>query len=116
MSLAERLARTEPDKLAELRERVQVQLVEVLGPKLYDTTISDRELQEMVHGRLREILDLEPSLISGQEKAQLIRQIGDSVLGLGPLEPFVRDPDITEVAGSTKRAPTSTPGSPTDPG
>src|SRR5204862_3602816 len=27
----------------------------------------------------------------------ITRQIGDSIVGLGPLEPFVRDPDITEI-------------------
>ena len=27
----------------------------------------------------------------------IARQIGDSVLGLGPLEPFVRDPDVSEI-------------------
>ncbi|HEX2425041.1 MAG TPA: CpaF family protein, partial [Actinomycetota bacterium] len=32
-----------------------------------------------------------------QEKLQIVRQIGDSVLGLGPLEPFTRDPDVTEI-------------------
>ena len=34
---------------------------------------------------------------SPQEKLLIIRQIGDNVLGLGPLEPFVRDDDVTEI-------------------
>jgi pilus assembly protein CpaF len=98
MSLAERLARSEkPDKLEEVRSRLQLRLVEALGPKLYDATTSDRDLQEMVHRRLKELLEEEQLTISAQDKAQIIQQIGDGVLGLGPLEPFVRDPDITEV-------------------
>ena len=35
--------------------------------------------------------------LSIQEKAHIIQQIGDNILGLGPLEPFVRDPEITEI-------------------
>ena len=35
--------------------------------------------------------------LSAQEKLLIVRQIGDSVLGLGPLEPFVRDPEVTEI-------------------
>jgi pilus assembly protein CpaF len=98
MSLAERLARADrPDRIEEVRTRVQNRLVEVLGPKLYDATLSDREIQDMVHRRLRELLDEEETPLSGQEKAHIIQLIGDSVLGLGPLEPFIRDPEVTEV-------------------
>jgi pilus assembly protein CpaF len=98
MSLAERLAQSgRTDRLAGVRGRVQGQLVEALGPKLYDMSLSEAELRESVHQRLRELLDEEEITLSVQEKAELIRQIGDGILGLGPLEEFVRDPEITEI-------------------
>jgi pilus assembly protein CpaF len=98
MSLAERLAKsTQKDRITEVRIRVQDRLVETLGPRLYDATLSDTELEGLVHQRLRELLDEEEAGLSAQEKLLIVRQIGDSVLGLGPLETFVRDPDITEV-------------------
>src|SRR6266540_3368468 len=98
MSLAERLSKIDrPDRTAEVRNRVQGQLVESLGPKLYDATLSDKDLQELVHGRLRELLDEERIPLSVQEKALVIQQIGDNILGLGPIEPFIRDPDVTEI-------------------
>jgi pilus assembly protein CpaF len=98
MSLADRLANASPkDRIAETRNRVQERLVETLGPRLYDATMSDTELEGLVHQRLRELLDEEESQLSPQEKLLIVRQIGDSVLGLGPLEPFTRDPDVTEV-------------------
>ena len=43
------------------------------------------------------MLDEDDSGLSPQEKLLIIRQIGDNVLGLGPLEPFVRDDDVTEI-------------------
>ena len=98
MSLADRLAKTQQrDRITEVRSRVQEQLVESLGPRLYDATMSDNELEGLVHQRLRELLDEEEGLLSAQEKLLIVRQIGDSVLGLGPLEPFVRDPEVTEI-------------------
>jgi len=98
MSLAERLAKsTQKDRITEVRIRVQDRLVETLGPKLYDASLSDTELEGLVHQRLRELLDEEEAGLSAQEKLLIVRQIGDSVLGLGPLETFIRDPDITEV-------------------
>ena len=98
MSLADRLAKAQQrDRITEVRLRVQERLVEVLGPRLYDSTLSDDELEGLVHQRLRELLDDEEGPLSAQEKLLIVRQIGDSVLGLGPLEPFVRDPDVTEI-------------------
>jgi pilus assembly protein CpaF len=98
MSLADRLAKAQQrDRIADVRSRVQEQLVESLGPRLYDATLSDTELEGLVHQRLRELLDDEEGPLSAQEKLLIVRQIGDSVLGLGPLEPFVRDPEVTEI-------------------
>ncbi len=98
MSLAERLSKIErPDRTAEVRNRVQGKLVESLGPKLYDATLSDKDLQELVHSRLRQLLDEEQVPLSAQEKAVIIQQIGDNILGLGPIEPFIRDSEVTEI-------------------
>ena len=98
MSLADRLAKAQQkDRIAEIRIRVQERLVEVLGPRLYDASMSDTELEGLVHQRLRELLDEEEPGLSAQEKLLIVRQIGDSVLGLGPLEPFIRDPEVTDV-------------------
>jgi pilus assembly protein CpaF len=98
MSLADRLAKAQQrDRIAEIRTRVQERLVEVLGPRLYDASMSDTELEGLVHQRLRELLDEEEPGLSAQEKLLIVRQIGDSVLGLGPLEPSVRDPEVTEI-------------------
>jgi pilus assembly protein CpaF len=98
MSLADRLAKAQQrDRIAEIRTHVQERLVEVLGPRLYDASLSDTELEGLVHQRLRELLDEDEPGLSAQEKLLIVRQIGDSVLGLGPLEPFVRDPEVTEI-------------------
>ena len=59
MSLADRLAKAQQkDRIAEI-VRVQERLVEVLGPRLYDASMSDTELEGLVHQRLRELLDEE---------------------------------------------------------
>jgi pilus assembly protein CpaF len=98
MSLADRLAKAQQkDRIGEIRIRVQERLVEVLGPRLYDASMSDTELEGLVHQRLRELLDEEEPGLSAQEKLLIVRQIGDGVLGLGPLEPFIRDPEVTDV-------------------
>ena len=119
MSISERLGRIDrPDRTTEVRDRVQVRLVESLGPKLYDAEMSELALEDLVHSKLRELLDQEAVPLSTQEKASIIQQIGDSILGLGPLEPFVRDPDVTEIMvnGPRRRSTSSGAGKiyPTD--
>jgi pilus assembly protein CpaF len=98
MSLAERLARSpNADRIVQVRERVQSRLIEVLGPRLNDTTVSEEELETLVHERITELLREEATPLSGQEKAQISRDIGDSVLGLGPLEELMADTEVTEI-------------------
>jgi pilus assembly protein CpaF len=98
VSLAERLSRQEqPDRSAEIRDQIQARLIEVLGARLYDDAMEDGELRRLVDRRLRELLDEVETPLSIQEKAHIIQQIGDNILGLGPIEPFIRDPEITEV-------------------
>jgi hypothetical protein len=58
MSLADRLAQAnKQDRIAEVRTRVQARLVAVLGPRLYDSEMSEPELKDLVHKKLRSLLD-----------------------------------------------------------
>ncbi len=98
MSLAERLARPgKPDRLETVLRQVQTALIERLGPRLYDASLSENQLDDMVRKQLRELIDDREYALTTQEKAEIVRQIGDSVLGLGPLEPFIRDDEVTEI-------------------
>jgi pilus assembly protein CpaF len=98
MSLADRLSKSElPDKTADVAGRLQTRLVEVLGPRLYDGAVSETELREQVHQRLGELLEGEASPLSSREKSQVVRQVADIVLGLGPLEEYMKDPEVTEI-------------------
>ncbi len=98
MSLAERLAQNErPDRVAEVRARIQHQMIEALGPTLYDSTISEREMRELVHHRLNELLIADDTPLSAREKSIILTDITDGVLGLGPLESLIKDDTITEI-------------------
>ncbi|MDQ3940653.1 MAG: CpaF family protein, partial [Actinomycetota bacterium] len=98
MSLVERLARSgSVDRATEVRDRVQAKLVDALGPRLYESGPSEEELEKLVREHLRSLLDEEEIPLSGQEKLEMTRDISDVVLGLGPLEEFMRDGDVTEI-------------------
>ena len=98
MSLAERLARSQnADRVDQVRDHIQARLIEVLGPRLNDTSTSEDELRKLVHDRLRELLAEEETPLSVQDKNQITRDISDSVMGLGPLEELLNDTEVTEI-------------------
>src|SRR3990170_4179406 len=98
MSFAERLVKKESsDRVTAVREHVQARLVEDLGPRLYDSTISEDELKQLVNQKLLDLLRGEMVQLSAHEKVLVSRQITDMVMGLGPLEEFLHDDTVTEV-------------------
>ena len=44
-----------------------------------------------------EQLALDRTPLTREERAQIVREIADDILGYGPLEPFLRDDSVTEV-------------------
>jgi len=81
-----------------LRQRVHSQLIEELGPVLYDRELSEKELKQRVTTQLRGVLANEKSVvISAAERNQLMQDVADDILGYGPIEPFLSDPTITEI-------------------
>lgn len=85
----------EQHEAKELKERVRRRLLDERDPALFSGDPSQKRirLREAVHRVLAE----DRILIPGPELAQLVRQIADEVVGLGPLEVLIRDPQITEV-------------------
>jgi pilus assembly protein CpaF len=78
-----------------LKARIQDELLSKLDPKM-DVVRSD-ELRRTIREMYDDILAEETVVLSRAEREQLFEQIVAEILGLGPLEPFLADPTITEV-------------------
>src|SRR3982750_160961 len=83
--------------LDELRQKIHHHLIEELGPILYDKRLSEPELRRRVNEQLQVALSKERAPLSAADKAQLIQDVSDDVLGYGPIDGYLRDPEITEV-------------------
>jgi hypothetical protein len=91
-----------------LRQRMHSQLIEELGPVLYDRDFSEKELKQRVTAHLRGALANDKSVvISAAERNQLMQDVADDVLGYGPIEPFLSDPTISEIMVKGPRTSTS---------
>ncbi|MGH9039798.1 MAG: CpaF family protein [Acidimicrobiia bacterium] len=83
--------------LDELRQKIHHLLIDELGPLLYDRRVGEEELRRQVHDHLAVILGRERVPLSGADRAQLVQDVSDDVLGYGPIDHFLGDPEITEV-------------------
>jgi pilus assembly protein CpaF len=90
-------AATSLDRFAELRRKVHQALLQAMGPKLYDQKMTAEQLEVRVQRELTAVLETEDTPMSAADRQRLISETTDDILGYGPLEPFLRDPTITEV-------------------
>jgi pilus assembly protein CpaF len=90
--------------LDELRQKIHHHLIEELGPILYDRRLSEDDLKRRVHEALQAALAKERAPLTTADKNQLIQDVSDDVLGYGPIDRLLKDPEITEVManGPTK--------------
>jgi pilus assembly protein CpaF len=86
------------DALSELRGRLHFKVVEELGPTLYDRGMSDAELRLRVLEMLEWAVDQEQGLpLTSADRRALLNEIASDVLGYGPIDPLLNDPEVTEV-------------------
>lgn len=89
--------RRNADPFADVKRQVHQALLDNLGPKLYDSTQTQGELEQKVRQTLQEVLTKEDTPLTTADRARIAQDIADDILGYGPLEPYLRDSDITEV-------------------
>ena len=68
-----------------------------MGPRLYDPHLSEAELASQVRLTLAEVIDSEDTPLSLADRTRIAQDVSDDILGHGPLEPFLRDADVTEI-------------------
>jgi pilus assembly protein CpaF len=85
------------DPFADVRRNVHDALMETLGPKLYDANLSERELEQRVTETLQTVLDRDQTPMTAADRQRVAQEVADEILGHGPLEPYLRDPEVSEI-------------------
>src|SRR5579862_2124432 len=63
--------------------------------------IDNQKMRSEVRQALLGLIDGEPTLLSSTEKQQICDEVLDEVFGLGPLEPLLKDPTISDILVNT---------------
>jgi pilus assembly protein CpaF len=82
---------------AQIKERAQEALLVRLGSRLYDASLPDDQLHKLVVKELTTIVAGERAPLSPGERHRLVEEICDDVLGYGPIEKYLDDPNVSEV-------------------
>jgi len=59
--------------------------------------IDNQRIRGEVRQALIALIDAEPTLLSSLEKQQICEEVLDEVFGLGPLEPLLQDPTVSDI-------------------
>jgi len=91
-----RIRTTQTSPLAEIRRRVHKELQDILGPQLYNER-SAEVLAQSVRKTLAEVLAKDEHALNAADRTRITSEICDEILGHGPLEPLLRDQDVSEI-------------------
>jgi pilus assembly protein CpaF len=92
-----RRAARNADPFASVKRSVHQGLLEVLGPKLYDAHLDQRELEQQVTQTLQAVLQHDDTPMTASDRVRVAQEVADEILGHGPLEPYLRDPSVSEI-------------------
>jgi pilus assembly protein CpaF len=85
------------DPFGDVKRQVHQALLDTLGPKLYDSRLTQSELEQQVRQTLQEVLSGGALPLTTADRARLAQEIADDILGYGPIEPHLRDVEVTEI-------------------
>ncbi len=95
---------TATNEYQELKIEVQNKLLDVMDLKLLDTIETGQLRQEIRRLSERVLSEMKSTVpLNFQEREKLLKDIEDEVMGLGPIEPFMRDPTVADILVNTYR-------------
>jgi len=80
----------------QLRSKIHSKLLEEIDLESMER-LEDRIKRERVSQLVRTMLEREKTPLTMAEREQLVREVLDELFGLGPLEPFLDDPTISDI-------------------
>ena len=92
-----RLEAVAPTALADFKASVQQALYARLGTELFDSSLSSVQLTAQVSQEITSLMNSSTVPLSIPERQELAAAIVNDVVGLGPIEQFLADPDVSEV-------------------
>jgi pilus assembly protein CpaF len=85
------------DALVKVKDRAGKALFERLGTRLTDSSLTEEQLHALVRAELNTVVAEERAPLTRDERQRLLQEVGDDVLGYGPLQRLLDDPTVSEI-------------------
>src|ERR1051325_4972078 len=83
------------ESFRDVKFRIQNRVIQDLDPKL-DLT-NQVEVRRQIEEIFSRVIDEEGLALTRAERVRMLEQIPDEIIGLGPLEPLLRDDSVSEI-------------------
>src|SRR5690606_24144810 len=92
----------EAAQLQDLKRRIHRKLLERLNLSNLEN-VSREQATEAIRTSVQDLLSAETVAINMEERERLVRQVLDEIFGLGPLEPLMQDPEVSDILVNTHK-------------
>lgn len=87
-------------KLQDMKNRIHRRLMDRINLKMIDE-LDEQTLRAQIATVVRDLIEEEKMPLNAAEKTEVVVEIQNEVLGLGPIEPLLADPSVSDILVNT---------------
>ncbi len=87
-------------ELLETKTRIHRQLLDRMNLEVIDQ-LTPKQVRDQIADLSRRLMNEQNVKLNGEERDRVVQQIQDEVLGLGPIEPLLADPSVSDIMVNT---------------
>jgi pilus assembly protein CpaF len=81
----------------DLRRTIHHQLIEELGPVLFDRKLEPEELRRRITDAIQAAIARERTPLSASDRAKMVDDLTDDIIGYGAIDRFLKDDEVTDI-------------------
>ena len=85
------------DEFADLKDKIHREMIEIINQESGSDQMLSENKEAYLKNALEKLIESKDINIPRSDRLRLINEIYNNVVGLGPLEPLLNDPEITEI-------------------
>ena len=86
-----------PDENAELKSQIQAEVIDLVNREANRLRDDDPGKEEFIRSTIESIVNIRASELSRAERTKIAAELYSDIVGLGPIDPLLADPDISEI-------------------
>ena len=90
-------ATSHPEEHSDLKQQIHAEVIDLLNRESAHLRNDDPEKKDYIRSVLESVTNLRGSNIPRSERGRLITELYNDIVGLGPLEALLENPDISEI-------------------